>query len=197
MATCLIEHATSRLVLRQWRQCDRAPFAALNADPLVMEQFPSLLSPDQSDAMVSRCAAQLERDGHGLWAVEIRTSGEFIGFVGLAVPSWEAAFTPCTEIGWRPARPARGHGYATEAANAALATAFGQLGPDELVSFTTTGNVRSQQVMQRIGLTRDASEDFDHPLVADGPLRRHVLYRLRRADWEMRRLLLPKPAGLA
>lgn len=132
-----------------------------------------------------------------MWAVQIRTSGEFIGFVALAVPSWEAASTPCTEIGWRPARPARGHGYATEAANAALATAFGQLGPDELVSFTTTGNVRSQQVMARIGLTRDASEDFDHPLVADGPLRRHVLHRLRRADWQMRRPLPPQPAGLA
>lgn len=195
MTAPLIEPVTSRLVLRQWRQADRAPFAALNADPLVMEQFPALLSRDQSDAMMSRCAAALERDGYGLWALEIRTSGEFIGFVGLAVPGWEAAFTPCTEIGWRLARPAWGHGYASEAANAALATAFGPTGLDEVVSFTTTGNVRSQQVMQRIGMTRDESEDFDHPRVVDGPLRRHVLYRLHRADWEMRRPLPPKPAS--
>lgn len=127
-------------------------------------------------------------------------SGQFIGFVALAVPDWEAAFTPCTEIGWRLARGAWGHGYATEAANAALSTAFGVTGLDEVVSFTTTGNLRSQKVMQRIGMTRNASEDFSHPRVADGPLQRHVLYRLHRDDWKGRRPLSPKwapPVGLA
>jgi len=186
MATPLIEPSTSRLVLRQWRESDRDPFATLNADPLVMEHFPVLLTHDQSDTMMDRCIVHLECDGYGLWAVEVRTSGEFIGFVGLAVPTWEAAFTPCTEIGWRLARSAWGYGYATEAANAALAMAFGVIGLDEVVSFTTTRNLRSQRVMQRIGMTRDPSEDFDHPLVADGPLRRHVLYRISRADWERR-----------
>lgn len=115
-------------MLRQCRDSDRVPFAALNADPLVMEHFPALLTRDQSDAMMGRCIVQLDRDGYGLWAIEVRISGEFIGFVGLAVPTWEAAFTPCTEIGWRLARSAWGNGYATEAANAALATAFGAVG---------------------------------------------------------------------
>ncbi len=186
MATPLIEPRTSRLVLRQWCERDRAPFAKLNADPLVMEYFPAVLNRDQSNAMVDRLVNQLQRDGYGLWAVEIRTSGEFIGYVGLAVPGWRAAFTPCTEIGWRLARSAWGHGYATEAANEALATAFGPAGLHDVVSFTTTSNLRSQHVMQRVGMTRDPSEDFDHPLLTDGPLRRHVLYRLKRADWEGR-----------
>ena len=186
MATGLIEPSTARLVLRQWRDEDRAPFAAMNADPLVMEHFPALLTRDQSDAMVDRCVKQIERKGYGLWAVEVRTSGEFIGFVGLAMPTWKATFTPCTEIGWRLARSAWGHGFAAEAATAALATAFGPAGLHEVVSFTTTGNLRSQHVMQRIGMTCDPSEDFDHPRVGGGPLRRHVLYRIRRADWERR-----------
>ncbi len=186
MATPLIEPRTSRLVLRQWCERDRAPFAKLNADPLVMEYFPAVLNRDQSNAMVDRLVNQRQRDGYGLWAVEIRTSGEFIGYVGLAVPGWRAAFTPCTEIGWRLARSAWGHGYATEAANEALATAFGPAELHDVVSFTTTSNLRSQHVMQRVGMTRDPSEDFDHPLLTDGPLRRHVLYRLKRADWEGR-----------
>jgi len=175
---------TRRLVLRQWREEDRTPFAGLNADPLVMEHLPALLTRDQSDALVDRCIERINRYGHGLWAVEVRASSEFIGYVGLAVPTWEAAFTPCTEIGWRLAKSAWGHGYATEAANAALAKAFGAIGLDDVVSFTTTGNVRSQHVMRRIGMTRNPSEDFDHPLVDGGPLRRHVLYRISRAEWE-------------
>ena len=187
MATLLIEPSTSRLVLRQWHNDDRVPFAALNADPLVMEHFPALLTREQSDAMVDRCVAQLQREGFGLWAVEITVSGEFIGFVGLAVPTWESAFTPCIEVGWRLARSAWGRGYATEAANASLATAFGRLGRDEVVSFTTTRNLRSRQVMERIGMKRDPTEDFDHPRVAGGPHRRHVLYRLSRGDWDRAR----------
>jgi ribosomal-protein-alanine N-acetyltransferase len=182
MAVRLVEPRTPRLVLRQCRERDRAPFAALNADPSVMQNFPVVLDRGQSDALVDRCVERLRRDGYGLWAVEIRTSGEFIGFVGLAVPSWEAAFTPCTEIGWRLARSAWGHGFATEAARAALTTAFGPAGLHEVVSFTTTGNLRSQKVMQRLGMTRDPSEDFDHPMVPDGPFRRHVLYRLKSTD---------------
>jgi len=199
MATRLIEPSTRRLVLRQWRDADRRPFAALNSDPLVMEHFPQVLKVDESDAMVGRCIGQIDRDGYGLWAVEVRASGEFIGFVGLAMPTFEAAFTPCTEIGWRLTRSAWGHGYATEAAKQVLATAFCDIGLDEVVSFTTIGNLRSQRVMQRIGMTHLRSEDFDHPRVADGPLRRHVLYRIRRADWEGRRQIgrsSMRPTGL-
>lgn len=191
MATPLIEPSTPRLVLRQWEERDRAPFAALNADPLVMEHFPAVLTQDESDTLMNRCIEKLQSDGYGRWAVEVKTSGQFIGFVGLEMPTWEARFTPCTEIGWRLARSGWGHGYATEAANGVLARAFGALRLDEAVSFTTSGNARSRQVMQRIGMMRDASGDFDHPCVQDGPLRRHVLYRLGRADWEQR---LPNPS---
>ena len=185
MASVLIP-TSSHLVLRQWRDEDREPFATLNADPLVMEHFPALLTREQSDAFVDRCVVQLQDNSYGWWAIEVRTSGEFIGFVGLAVPTWEAAFTPCTEIGWRLARSAWGFGYATEAANAVLATAFGPIGLEEIVSFTTVRNFRSRRVMQRIGMARVPSADFDHPRVADGPLRRHVLYRISRSDWERR-----------
>jgi ribosomal-protein-alanine N-acetyltransferase len=149
-----------------------------------MENFPSVLTCDQSDAMMDRWVERIRCNGYGLWAVEVRNSGEFIGFVGLTVPTWKTAFTPCTEIGWRLARSAWGQGYATEAANATLATAFSAVGLDEVVSFTTTRNLRSQRVMKRIGMRRDPSEDFDHPRLAAGPLRRHVLHRISRADWE-------------
>jgi RimJ/RimL family protein N-acetyltransferase len=190
----LIEISTARLVLRQWSDADRAPFAALNADPLVTRHLPALLTRQQSDALVDRFFDQIRRNGYGLWAVEVQASGEFIGFVGLSHPTWQAAFTPCTEIGWRLARSAWGQGYATEAANAALATAFGPLGLAEVVSFTTGHNERSQQVMQRIGMARDPFEDFDHPQVAEGPLRRHVLYRISRATWERLEPSQPAPA---
>ncbi len=183
MATLVIEPLAARLVLRQWRDADRGPFAALNADPSVMEHFPALMTREQSDALLDRCVEQIRRDGYGLWAAEVRTSGEFIGFVGLSAPTWQAPFTPCTEIGWRLARSAWGHGYATEAANAVLAQAFGVVGLHEVVSFTTRGNLRSRRVMQRLGMTCDPSEDFDHPRVPAGPLRRHVLYRISRADF--------------
>jgi len=196
MAIKLLEPSSSRLVLRQWRENDRAPFADLNADQLVMEHFPDVLTREQSDAMLDRCVEQLEGEGYGLWAVELRTSGEFIGFVGLAVPTWESAFTPCTEVGWRLARSAWGHGYATEAANAALAMAFGPIGLEEVVSFTTTRNLRSQHVMQRIRMTCNRNEDFDHPLVADGPLRRHLLFRINREGWEQKRMVGAQSQGL-
>jgi RimJ/RimL family protein N-acetyltransferase len=184
MAPALNEHRTSRLLLRAWREGDRAPFAALNADPVVMEHFPAVLSRDQSDSMADRLAHQLRCDGYGLWALEVRASAEFIGYVGLAVPRWHSAFTPCTEIGWRLARSAWGRGFATEAADAALATAFGPAALGEVVSFTTTGNLRSRAVMARLGMTHDPTDDFDHPLVPDARLRRHVLYRLKKADWQ-------------
>jgi RimJ/RimL family protein N-acetyltransferase len=183
MAQELIELLTSRLMLRQWSERDRVPFAAMNADPAVMRYFPALLRRDESDALVDGFMDRLLLDGYGLWAVEVRATNHFVGFAGLAVPSWDAPFAPCTEIGWRLAASAWGRGYATEAATAAITTAFDQAGLEEVVSFTTTSNLRSQKVMQRLGMTHDPSEDFDHPLVADGPLRRHVLYRLSRASW--------------
>jgi RimJ/RimL family protein N-acetyltransferase len=175
---------TDRLLLRRWRKSDRAPFAALNADADVMRYFPARLSREQSDAFVDQIEARLDHEGWGLWALEERRSGAFIGYTGLARMRFEAHFTPALEIGWRLARPAWGNGYATEAARACAAFAFGELSVDELVSFTAAGNLRSRAVMQRLSMTRDPDDDFDHPALPEGhELRRHVLYRLGPA-WE-------------
>jgi RimJ/RimL family protein N-acetyltransferase len=170
---------TERLVLRRWSAADRAPFAALNADPEVMRHFPAPLARAESDALVDLIEQRLERDGWGLWALEERRGRRFIGFTGLAPVGFEAPFTPAVEVGWRLARDAWGHGYATEAAREAARFAFTELRLDELVSFTAPANVRSRAVMARLGMTHDAAGDFDHPSVPEGhPLRRHVLYRL-------------------
>lgn len=180
----LIEPTTDRLLLRPWRAADREPFAALNSDPEVMEHFPALLTREASDAMVDRCIAAMAEQGWGLWALEVRASGRFVGFVGLSVPSFEAPFTPCVEIGWRLARAAWGQGYAVEAARAVLDAAYGPGGLDEVVSFTAQGNTRSRRVMERIGMSRDPADDFDHPRLPPGHrLSRHVLYRLGRSTW--------------
>ena len=176
----MAELRTERLLLRQWRDADLAPFAALNADPQVMEHFPSPLTREHSDAFAASCRERIAERGWGIWAVEVVASGEFIGFVGLNEPRFDAHFTPAVEVGWRLARSAWGHGYATEAAEAALAYAFDELRLDEVVSFTATTNVRSQRVMQRLGMTHDESDDFDHPRVDDPRIRRHVLYRVSR-----------------
>jgi RimJ/RimL family protein N-acetyltransferase len=175
---------TERLHLRRWRYFDRPPFAALNADPEVMEHFPATLTEAESDALVDRIRAQFDERGFGLWALEVRGQGEFIGFTGLAVQTFEAHFNPSVEVGWRLARSAWGKGYAIEAARAAVADGFERVGLDEIVSMTATTNLRSQAVMQRLGMTRDPADDFDHPKVPEGsPLRRHVLYRLVRSTW--------------
>jgi ribosomal-protein-alanine N-acetyltransferase len=181
----LVEPRTDRLLLRQWRPADRAGFAALNADPEVMRHFPATLTEEESNGFVDRHAARLEHDGYGLWAVEVLATGDFIGFVGLNRPGWDAHFTPCTEVGWRLARHAWGKGYASEAASGSLDVAFGPLGLGEVVSFTTVGNTRSRAVMHRLGMTH--TEDFDHPNLAVGhPMRRHVLYRLSNDAWAAR-----------
>ena len=170
---------TERLLLRPWRAEDREPFAAMGRDPEVMKHFQSLLSREESDALVDRIEAFFDENGFGLWAVEIPGEASFAGFIGLMAPAWEAHFTPCIEVGWRLARPFWGRGYATEGARAALEFGFSRLRLAEIVSFTVPANVRSIQVMQRIGMT--FSEDFDHPLLEAGhPLRRHVLYRKTR-----------------
>lgn len=169
---------TERLLLRGWRESDLEPFAALNADPEVMRFFPAVLSREESDALATRAWKSLTERGWGLWAVD--RDGEFLGFTGLAVPRFEAHFTPAVEIGWRFARAAWGSGYATEAATAVLEFALRELRLEQVVSFTAEGNRRSRAVMERIGLVHDAAGDFDHPALPQGsPLRRHVLYRTR------------------
>lgn len=178
---------TSRLLLRHWTEADREPFADLNADPAVMEHFPAPLDRAASDALADRIEDRLEQQGWGLWAVET-PDGRFAGFTGLnPVPpavAEQVSGNPTVEVGWRLARWAWGHGYATEAAGAAMAHGFDVLGLPEIVSFTATGNTRSRAVMERLGMTRDPADDFDHPALApDSPLRRHVLYRRSRGEW--------------
>lgn len=175
---------TARLTLRQWLPGDLEPFAALNADPAVMEFMPALLSREQSAQFIAGAAADLERRGFGIWAVEERAGGSFAGCVGLNVPSFDAPFTPCVEILWRLARHAWGRGFATEAARACLGLGFGTLGLEEVVAFTVPGNTRSRALMERLGMRRDALGDFAHPRLPPAhPLAHHVLYRLPRAAW--------------
>jgi ribosomal-protein-alanine N-acetyltransferase len=175
------ELATSRLLLRRWRNSDRGPFARINADPHVMEYFPAALTREESDTLVDRIEAHFTQHGFGVWATELSATGEFIGFIGLNVPSFEAHFTPCVEIGWRLAAGQWGRGLASEGAHAVLDQAFHALRLPEIVSFTTTANLRSRRVMEKLGMTHDPVDDFDHPWLSEGhPLRRHVLYRLRR-----------------
>jgi RimJ/RimL family protein N-acetyltransferase len=172
---------TERLLLRRWKEEDRESFCRLNSDPRVMEFMPALLTRSESDLLVERINEHFRDHGFGLYAAELREDRTFIGYVGLAVPSFEARFTPCVEVGWRLAANHWGRGLATEGARAVVKHAFGELGLDEIVSFTVPANVRSRRVMEKIGMTHDASEDFDHPNLPVGhPLRRHVLYRLRR-----------------
>ena len=178
---------TNRLVLRRWRDSDLDPFAALNADPEVMEHFPAPLTRAESDALIDRVEAHLDECGFGLWAVEVAETGEFIGFAGLSTPRLPAHFMPAVEIGWRLARSAWGRGYASEAAHRTLKFGFQDVNLPEIVSFAAIGNLRSQAVMARIGMTHDPVDDFEHPLVPEGSrLRRHVLYRLTAERWAAR-----------
>jgi RimJ/RimL family protein N-acetyltransferase len=152
----------------------------LNADPLVMEYFPSTLTADQSDAMVDQIEETFTSENLGLWAVEIPGIAPFAGYVGLWPTRFAAPFTPAIEVGWRLARSYWGRGYATEAARVAVGDGFERLGLSEIVSLTAEINERSRRVMEKLGMTRDPAEDFDHPNVQVGhPLRRHVLYRLK------------------
>jgi RimJ/RimL family protein N-acetyltransferase len=180
---------TGRLVLRGWTDTDRAPFAEMNADPEVMEHFPSALDRARSDAFVDRIESHFAERGFGLWAVE--AAGEFLGFTGLAVPRFHVDWMdereqPVLEVGWRLRRSAWGSGYATEAAGAALGFAFDVLGRDEVVSFTVVENARSRAVMERLGMRFLTA--YDHP-VEGGPSLPSVCYLLRRSQhvpWEAR-----------
>jgi RimJ/RimL family protein N-acetyltransferase len=175
---------TPRLLLRPWRDEDLEPFARLNADERATQHLLHRLNREQSDAMVARIGAHFEREGFGLWAVEAPGVAPFIGAVGLMVPGFSAAFTPCVEIGWRLAPEFWGRGFASEAARAALTFGFETARLNEVVSFTVPANTRSQAVMQRLGMMRSPVDDFDHPLVPAGHrLLRHVLYRLSKEAW--------------
>jgi RimJ/RimL family protein N-acetyltransferase len=171
--------ATARLRLRRWRASDREPFQALNADPRVMEFFPAILTPKETNQGIARIERHFDRHGFGFYAAELIETKTFIGFIGLKIPTFEAPFMPAVEIGWRLAHEHWGRGLATEGARAVVRHAFETLKLPSLVSFTTTANLRSRRVMENIGMVHHPSADFDHPRLPEGhPLRRHVLYRL-------------------
>jgi ribosomal-protein-alanine N-acetyltransferase len=175
---------TERLVLRPWRDADLEPFAALNANAAVMRYFPAVLTRAQSDAFAARICNFFAEHGWGLWAAELPDVAPFVGFVGLIEQTFPAHFTPAVEVGWRLDPRWWGNGLAPEGARAALAFGFAELGLTEIVSMTVPANTPSRRVMEKIGMTRDPRDDFDHPrLPAGDPLRRHVLYRLSRARW--------------
>jgi RimJ/RimL family protein N-acetyltransferase len=166
---------TTRLRLRHWREEDLSAFAAMNADPRVMEFLPKLLNRAESDALVERISQNFAIHGFDTWAIEVPGVADFIGFTGLSVLRFEAHFTPCVEIGWRLAYDFWGFGYATEVASAALEHGFQEIGLEEIVSFTVPMNRRSRKVMERLGMTRSEQDDFLHPLLPEGhPLRSHV-----------------------
>ena len=172
---------TGRLILRRWREADRDPYAAMSADPAVMDWLDGTRSRAESDARIDRFEAQLEQRGHGVLALERKADGAFLGFAALAVTDCPPPVPQGVEVGWRLARHAWGFGYATEAARPLLIHGFEHLGLDEIVSFTAAANLRSQAVMRRIGLERHPDLNFDHPTFAEGhPLRPHVVYAARR-----------------
>ena len=185
---------TPRLLLRAWRDDDVDASAAMFDDPAVMEflmpgrgRMSAFADADRAaiEAIVGRVRAHFDRHGFGWWAAELKETGAFIGFIGLATIPLKAHFTPAVEVGWRLASAYWGQGYATEGARASLEAAFTRLGLTEIVSITVPANARSRRVMERIGMTYDPAGDFDHPRLAEGdPLRRHVLYRISRAQWQ-------------
>jgi RimJ/RimL family protein N-acetyltransferase len=154
----------------------------MNADPRVMQFMPAVLKREESDALIEKIEAHFREHGFGLFAAELRETGAFVGYIGLSVPQFQARFMPCVEIGWRIAAEHWNRGLATEGARAMLGYGFQTLGLEEIVSFTVPSNVASRRVMEKIGMRHDAAADFDHPGLPEGhPLRRHVLYRVRRS----------------
>jgi len=171
---------TERLILRRWQDSDREPFAAMNADPRVMEFFPDVLTREESDQLIENIESHFDNRGFGLFATELKAEKKFVGFIGLHVASFQAHFTPCVEIGWRIATPYWGKGLATEGSREVVRYAFEWLRLESLVSFTVPENVASRRLMEKLGMTHDPAEDFDHPKLPPGHrLRRHVLYRLK------------------
>lgn len=185
---------TPRLLLRNWKDSDVGVFVEMNRDPIVMRHFPSVLDRRASERLAKRIRGDIEQRGWGWWAVE--HEGSFIGFTGLAPVRFAAHFTPAVEIAWRLVAGAWGQGFATEAAGAALGVGFTEVGLEEIISMTTPANTRSRAVMERLGMTRDPAEDFDHPLLPAGDEhRRHVLYRLSRDRWSSMGIDTKGPGG--
>lgn len=174
---------TDRLQLRQWTEDDFLPFSKMCGDSAVMAFFPKLLTPNESKEVGKKIQSLIHERGWGFWAVDVSNQHKFIGFVGLHTPKESLPFSPCVEIGWRLSKSYWGNGYATEAAKACLAYAFGTLGLHEVVAFTALANLRSQAVMRKIGM-RDSGQNFMHPDIEEAhPQCEHVLYKINRSVW--------------
>ncbi len=173
---------TERLILRRWRPNDVAPFAAINADPEVMRHFVSTRTQAETEASIALYERHFDADGYGFAAVERKADGQFIGVIGIQrIDGGALPCAPAVEVGWRLGRDFWRQGYATEGARAAMTAGYETFGLGEIVAVTAVGNLASRGVMEKLGMHRAASDDFDHPAVPVGhPLRRHVLYRLRR-----------------
>lgn len=174
---------TERLRLRQWKESDLSLFAEMNADPVVMEYYPDILSEDESNAMANKLKGLITERSWGFWAVETKEEKEFIGFVGLHKPTYDLPVTPCVEIGWRLGKEYWGKGYATEAALESLKFAFEELKLNEVYSFASVLNKRSWAVMERVKM-KNTESNFNHPIIPEGhPLREHVLYKITAEQW--------------
>jgi RimJ/RimL family protein N-acetyltransferase len=178
---------TRRLILRRWQESDFLPYATLNADQRVMEFMLGTMTEEETRQSIENIEKQFDAHGFGRWAVEIAKSEKFIGFVGINIPTYTLPFSPCVEVAWRICANEWGKGYAPEAAKEAMRDGFERVGLQEIVSFTTLTNLKSRRVMEKLGMQYCPAEDFDHPMVAEGHhLRRHVLYRMTKADWNLR-----------
>ena len=174
--------STERLILRRWLNSDTQPFIEMNKDAEVMKYFPKTLTDGESLEMLERINLHFEKNNFGLFAVENKSTKQFIGFTGFAIPTFDTFFTPCVEIGWRYKKEAWGHGFATEAANACLKYGFNNLGFDKIVSFTSSLNKNSENVMKKIGMTYLA--DFNHPKIKAGHiLCKHILYEITKESF--------------
>ena len=174
MRNSIIE--TDRLILRLWKSEDLPLFTEMNKDPRVMRYFPAILTDEQTESFYNRIQSEFERNGWGLYAVELKSNGTFIGYVGLHEIGFDADFTPGVEIGWRLATDFHNQGLATEAAKEVLKLSK-QNGLQRLYSFTAKQNAPSERVMQKIGMTKVG--EFEHPnLSTSSPLRTHVLYQI-------------------
>ncbi len=175
---------TRRLILRRWKESDLLPFARMNADERVMEFMLGKMTKEETCQSIEGIKKHFDAHGFGRWAVEIADSGKFIGFVGISIPPYTLPFSPCVEVAWRICPEEWGRGYAPEAAKEALREGFERVELEEIVSFTTLTNLKSRRVMEKLGMQHSPDQNFDHPMVPEGhSLRRHVLYRMGKADW--------------
>lgn len=179
----IVELETKRLKLRQWKESDLPLFATMNADPVVMEYYPSILSETESNAMANKLKEFISERSWGFWAAETKKEKQFIGFVGLHKPTYDLPVTPCVEIGWRLGKEYWGKGYATEAGRESLRFAFEALKLSEVYSFTSVSNIRSRSVMERLKMM-NTGNNFEHPIIPEAhPLREHVLYKITAGQW--------------